>query len=65
MGWCFVSMDANEYIEVKKRLAKGEALIKEQGGFIKAPRKLTNHFQDLAEQTLEYEVENDLIPELL
>ena len=54
-----------EYETILGRVKKGERLIMEQGGFLEAPKQLTDLYQTLAEQCLEYEVEHDMIPELL
>ena len=57
----FVILSEKEYQEVQQRLFKGEELINQQGGFLIAPEKLVWLFQVLAEASLSYEIENDLL----
>lgn len=55
-------MTKKEYEETKKRVEKGEKLIMEAGGFLKAPKEWVRGYQILAERMLIYETLNDLLP---
>jgi hypothetical protein len=50
-----------EYEGVTNRLEKGKTAILEAGGFLKAPTKWVDAFQQMANASLVYEIENDLL----
>lgn len=54
-----------EYQEGKARMGNGYEMILEKGGFFKAPELWSEEFQALAEGCLRYEIEHDMIKELL
>lgn len=55
-------MGNDQYQLIKQRLEKGEAAIKDAGGFLKAPKHWVKEFQRIAELALMYEIENNLLP---
>lgn len=54
-----------EYECAKERLEQGEKHIIKRGGFQKAPKHWITEYMTIANAMLGYELEHDLIPELL